>query len=346
MSVVSASPDVQILEQYVTGFPSIQQALDIFKGEWVSEIPPADVLQSGSIPLFNDHRIEWLLTQTSVAGKRVLELGPLECGHSYMLHNAGVREIIAVEGNTRALYKCLLVKEIFALDRLKLLCGDIVEYLAATEEKFDLCLALGVLYHMREPGRMIEMAAKVAPRMMLWTHFYQADSISEDTAKLFGKPEEATALGLTYKVYPKSYGSALDLVNFSGGNANFANWIEKDTILELLRRAGLTDIRIMNVHLHHPNGPSFTLYACAPNAEEGSSTDLAVEGNELLRKRSEALSEKIRGSETNSQLNRLEQEAERLCEELAEVRGELEKIRNSASWRMTGPLRSIRRLFK
>ena len=78
---------MSILDQYVTSAYTPQDALDIFKGEWSSKLPePLAGLESGSIPLFEDGRIEWALAQLGgIESKTVIELGPLEAGHSYML---------------------------------------------------------------------------------------------------------------------------------------------------------------------------------------------------------------------------------------------------------------------
>src|SRR5215467_13605989 len=61
--------------------PSPQNALDLFKGRWSSAIPGYGM---GTAELFNDARIEWFLAQYGdVCGKRILELGPLEAGHTF-----------------------------------------------------------------------------------------------------------------------------------------------------------------------------------------------------------------------------------------------------------------------
>jgi hypothetical protein len=80
-----------ILDQYVRQAPSHQLALDLFKGEWWSALPDKfGPLQAGTVPLFSDGRITWGdQVIGGFAGKSVLELGPLEGGHSYMIEAAG-----------------------------------------------------------------------------------------------------------------------------------------------------------------------------------------------------------------------------------------------------------------
>ena len=49
-----------------------------------------------------------------MAGKTVLELGPLEGAHTYQLHQRGAN-IVAVEASKQAYLKCLITKEIVGL---------------------------------------------------------------------------------------------------------------------------------------------------------------------------------------------------------------------------------------
>ena len=91
--------DDSILDQYVSDAPSDQNALDIFRDQWACRLP-ADFanLEAGIVPLFEDPRIDWALQGLGgVQDKEVLELGPLEAAHTYMLERAGARSITAIE---------------------------------------------------------------------------------------------------------------------------------------------------------------------------------------------------------------------------------------------------------
>src|SRR5215468_6458704 len=87
--------------------PSDQNALDLFAGEWSSQ-PPSDrrELKAGATPLFDDPRITWAVHRMTemgltdgVRGRDVLELGPLEGGHTYVLDRLGAKSVTAVEAN-------------------------------------------------------------------------------------------------------------------------------------------------------------------------------------------------------------------------------------------------------
>src|SRR5205814_564703 len=104
--------------------PSPQTALDIFAREWASKLPEEfEYLRAGNVPLFQDSRIEWAGERLGLKGKSILELGPLEGGHTYMLEKMGAESIVAIEANTKAFLKCLIIKEILDLKSARFLCG-------------------------------------------------------------------------------------------------------------------------------------------------------------------------------------------------------------------------------
>jgi hypothetical protein len=96
---------------YATTEPITQLTVDIFKGEWFSRLPGE--IESGRGDFCNDQRIVWANEVFNLSGKSVLELGPLEGAHTYMIHDMGTQEIVSAEGNSRAYLKCLVVTELF-----------------------------------------------------------------------------------------------------------------------------------------------------------------------------------------------------------------------------------------
>jgi hypothetical protein len=251
-----------ILDEYVTSAPSPQNAIDIFKAEWSSLLPPP--LQGGAIPLFADARVAWAATQLGgFAGQRVLELGPLEAGHTFMLQQMGAASITAIEANTRAFLKCLIVKEVLGLQRARFLCGDFVEYLRAGSERFDACLASGVLYHMRNPVELLALLAATTDRVFIWTHYYDHEIISRNShlKPKFPGATEATVAGYQHRLYRQEYQAALNWQGYCGGAAEHSHWLEKEAIIGALHHFGFTDVRFAFEHPEHPNGPSLALTA-------------------------------------------------------------------------------------
>jgi hypothetical protein len=261
---VSAS----ILDQYVTSIPSAQNALDIFQNEWASKFPGSlAALRAGQIPTFEDIRISWAIEQLGgIRGQRVLELGPLEAGHTYMLEQAGAASIVAIEANSRAYLKCLIVKEILHLKRSEFLCGDFVAYLRTDAGRFDCCLASGVLYHMTNPVELISLIAKICDRVCLWTHYFDYKTISSNptlVTKFHLDGVAAEYQGFQHTLYRQEYQAALDVPSFCGGSQPFSHWMSREDILAALRFFGFKNIAICDSldQLAHQNGPCFCLVA-------------------------------------------------------------------------------------
>ena len=254
-----------VLDAYVRTAPSPQTAVDIFAGEWASRLPPPlDSVNAGIAPLYDDGRLLWgLQVLGGVAGQSVLELGPLEAGHTYMLDRAGAASILAVEASTRAFLKCLITKELVGLPSARFLCGDFVAFLDQQAETFDLCVASGVLYHMTDPAGLLERISRVAPRVYLWTHYYDADAFRDSvrTAHRVVEPESRDLSGFGYRVYRHEYGRALDSAGFCGGSAAHAYWMERDGILGALRHVGYSRIETAWEQRDHANGPAISIVA-------------------------------------------------------------------------------------
>jgi hypothetical protein len=262
----SSGGGAQILNSYVRSAPSAQNALDIFKGEWASRLPgPYSDLRAGPLSLFEDRRISQFLAEIGgVTGKTVLELGPLEGGHAYMLDRAGPAEIVSIEGNSRAYLKCLIVKELLGLPRVQFLCGEFLSYLRDTERSFDVCVASGVLYHMQNPAELLALLAKrCTGDLFLWTHYFDRALIEAHTktGHKYSESRDHTYLGFQHTLHVHQYQRALDQKSFCGGNAPTSCWMSKADILRALEYFGFTGVRILGEQPDHQNGPAFELVA-------------------------------------------------------------------------------------
>jgi hypothetical protein len=167
-------------EPFCLKSPSPQTAVDLFAGQWASQLPPPfEKLTGGTSELFDDDRITWGTAELGgVVDSRILELGPLEGGHTFMLDRHGAAQVTAIEENTRAFLRCLVVKEILGMPSAHFLCGDFVPFLSDAierRERWDLCLALGVLSHQQDPVALLELVTQVSDRVLLFTHYYDAE---------------------------------------------------------------------------------------------------------------------------------------------------------------------------
>ena len=256
------APEPSILDSYVTTAPSPQHAVDIFAGEWSSTLPVDDV-ESGPIPLFADDRVAWAIERFGgVSGRSVLELGPLEGGHTYSLLAAGAR-VTAIEAQTRAYLKCLIAKELLDMRGARFRLGDFMAYLRGNPEHVDICFASGVLYHMREPVETLALMAEVADRLFLWTHVYDADVIhaSELLTPRFTHHEPASCRGFDHTLHRFDYADSLQGKGFCGGSAAYSNWLSRDDLFAALDHVGW---RVDDTGFDtpdHPHGPALALTA-------------------------------------------------------------------------------------
>ena len=257
---------MEILDSYVVNAPNNQNVLDLFKGEWSSKLPNNFdlVTQPGTAGLFEDSRVTWA---EEVFGKftnwKILELGPLEGGHSYMFQNSGASQVISIEANTRAFLKCLCIKEILKLDKVEFKLGDFMPFLRANNSKFDMVFASGVLYHMEEPIELIKMISKVSDKTLIWTQYYDEKIISSrsDLVNKFSPPQLLQYDGVSYEYSTQAYQEALNWSGFCGGPKPVSKWLTKDSIIKALKHYGFVDIQINFDAPGHQNGPAFALCA-------------------------------------------------------------------------------------
>jgi hypothetical protein len=256
-----APGDASILDWYVQTAPSPQRTLDIFKGEWASVLPPPfRDLEAGPVPLFADDRLEWAAEKLgSFRDKTVLELGPLEGGHSWMMANMGAASIIGVEANIRAFLKCLIVKEMLNTPRTSFLCGDFIAYLEQEQPRFDIVVASGVLYHMRDPVHLIDLISRTADRVFLWTHYFDPKECGAVGSARFPTATETESHGFRHTLYRHEYLHLLQNQKFCGGGATFTNWLTRSEIIGALRHFGFQQIETAFEQPDHQAGPAFAV---------------------------------------------------------------------------------------
>ncbi|HEY4897382.1 MAG TPA: class I SAM-dependent methyltransferase [Solirubrobacteraceae bacterium] len=197
-----------------------------------------------------------------MAGKKVVDLGPLEGAHSYMAEQAGAASVVGVEANRNAFLKCLVTKELLNMQRCSFRCGEVGQFLETTDEQFDVCIACGILYHMVEPVRLIDLMSRVASRLIVWTHVFDEPALTNRnlSGKLTG-PQDADYRGFAHRVYRHSYGLDSRLSGFFGGTQTYSTWLPRGELLRALEHFGWSNIEIGFDEPSHPNGPALALVA-------------------------------------------------------------------------------------
>ncbi len=240
--------------------PSAQVAVDIFRGRWASDLATVlGVDGTGSVPLFQGDDRPLLAanafgTNGRLEGMDVLELGPLEGGHTYQLERLGARTVTAVEASVEAFLKCLVVKEATGLQRSRFLLGDVVEYLSAAPRRFDLVFCSGILYHMPDPVALIRLISTVTDRCFVWTHYYDPTN-----HYLNHHARQHTVADFTTTYWSHVYGDKSTA--FWGGNQAEASWLEKSSLLDAFRHFGFGHIEVIRDDQTFVNGPNIMLCA-------------------------------------------------------------------------------------
>lgn len=256
---------MSILDSYVKTAPSAQNAVDVFKGEW-SSLLPADcgAVSGAKARLFDDARLNWFLDQIGgVEGRDVLELGPMEGGHAWMCERAGVQSVTSVEANTRAYLKCLIISQITGMNRTRFLLGDFVEYLKQVDTVWDVGLACGVLYHMRQPAELIDLLSRRCRDVFVWTHYHDPERalIDDNLKRTLGEVETQEHGGFQSQTIRKIYGETLGWQGFCGGPAEFARWFNREDLLRAFDHFGFDVTAVAFDQPDHPHGPAIAFRA-------------------------------------------------------------------------------------
>jgi hypothetical protein len=251
------------LQLYATREPRPQDTADIFKGTWSSKLPGG--LESGHADTFQDARVDFVQKEFNFSGKHVLELGPMEAGHTFGMHALGAESITGVEANSNCYLKCLMVKEMYNLNRAKFLYGDIVSYLEKTDKNFDIIFGSGVLYHMAEPLKLLALMKKRSNKCYIWTGFYNKEvmepAYGDRFKDRFSDPIDLEWEGFKCKGYPQSYEEMLDMPHYSGGSAPGSVWLTDETITDFLRYLGFTRVEVHHYDTSYGYAPRFSVLA-------------------------------------------------------------------------------------
>jgi hypothetical protein len=252
---------------YNDDLPSTQAVIDLLQ-PWQSVLPPTvdnENLIGGKVPLFEDDRIKFFMKLNDAKNQYILELGPLEGGHTYMLTKAGAK-VVAIEGSPLAYLKVLAVKDIYKLHNAQILFGDFTKFIAkAVQHKlhFDAVICVGVLYHMKEPMRLLYDISKITDRIIIWTQYYSDPPNPNYAWDSFNQTPNAEVGGYIHKPHCHTYQSRAS--GFLGGPAAKACWLERKDIIKGLKSFGFKSFSHLDeseeVERTHVHGAAFTFYA-------------------------------------------------------------------------------------
>ena len=137
-------------------------------------------------------------------------------------------------------------------------------FLEKETEQYDLLFASGVLYHMEEPLKLLNLISKVADKVFVWTHYYNREVIMarRDLKRRFSSIKSLKYNGVSYEYSNQSYNNALaSIPGFCGGSQAGSKWLTRDSIIKALQQFGFKDLQINFEQVDHPNGPAFAICA-------------------------------------------------------------------------------------
>jgi SAM-dependent methyltransferase len=227
--------------------------------DWIT-LFPADtgVHTNGFSNFFEDGRIAWGAERLGgIAAANVLELGPLEGAQTCLLERAGA-QVTAIEANKRNYLKCLITKELMGARNARFLLGNFVPWLETSNEKFDVIWASGVLYHMREPLRLLRAIAAHTDKVFIWTHYFPDGGNPRRPPFFRMRPVHFAGRQIPHfdRLYLRPRWRPLAC----GGPAAGSCWLRRDDILFALRALGFSRIEVGHED-HRPYRNSITLVA-------------------------------------------------------------------------------------
>lgn len=135
---------------------------------WVTKFWLADYQFGGDYDATHDSRIK-LCREKFPEVKTVLELGSFEGGHTVALAR-WAEHVTGVEGRQKNAEKARWILKVHDIENAGIVSGNLEDIRLADLGSFDLCVSIGVLYHMPEPLKLIAAMADAAPNLFLWTH--------------------------------------------------------------------------------------------------------------------------------------------------------------------------------
>lgn len=258
------APGDDLFERYVDSAPSAQNAVDAVPG-WCTALPTETGAVAGPLALSQDNRIAWMIDAVGgIEGMRILELGPLDGGHTAMLHGAGALRIDAVEANRLAFLRCLVTKNLLDLSRAHFHHGDLSRGLGVAAGQYDLVVASGVLYHLADPVAVLCDLATASDRLFLWTHVFDDAAMPEGDERrgaFTGRVDERTVRGVSVRLHERRYHGAEQNVRFCGGPRDVHAWPERADLMALLRALGYSRLRLAHDDPMADGGPALSILA-------------------------------------------------------------------------------------
>ncbi len=206
-------------------------------GPWTTQWNVGGKTLGGSFDAPHDVRLTQFFAAFSPVG-RVLELGPLEGGHTFALASKA-KHVDALEGREENLNRCRFMQKTLGVGNVEFHRADLESVELSFYGRFDAVFCVGVLYHLPNPWRLLRQCAAVSDRLFLWTHYATPD-----------------APDMTGRLY-REHGMDDRL----SGLSDWSFWPTKTCLMGLLKDAGWNRITLIKDDLDFPAGSTVTMAA-------------------------------------------------------------------------------------
>ena len=200
------------------------------RGPWITHFVIGGVELGGDFdPAVGDRVGQFFQAFPEV--RSILELGPLEGGHTFDLaQRPGVISVLAAEARAENIARAKFVQELLDVRNVEFVQVNLENAQLTVFGKFDAVFCSGVLYHLPEPWKLVAEIRRVTSKLFVWTHYVpEADAdvvVGELRGQehLEGGPNEPLS-GMS----PKSL------------------WLTLPSISKLLKAAGFESVRILAI---------------------------------------------------------------------------------------------------
>lgn len=210
---------------------------------WITKFSVLGRDYGGHYDALNDDRVSRLPAFFPNC-ERVLEVGCLEGAHTVILSRAyPYTDIVALDGRQANIDKAKFLTALHGCRRVTFAIEDLETADVTKYGRFNLCVCVGLLYHLEEPWKFLVRIGATCDALWLWTT-YCADPEADAArggyrGKIFNEGPLDHALSA---LRPQSFFPTLG------------------SLSQMLRDAGFLDLRLMNFE-QTPNGPGLCIAA-------------------------------------------------------------------------------------
>jgi 2-polyprenyl-3-methyl-5-hydroxy-6-metoxy-1,4-benzoquinol methylase len=196
------------------------------------------------------------------SGKRIVDIGCLEGYFSVECALQGA-EVLGIEGKRLNIKKCEFVKSVLGVEQLRLAQDDAMRVTRDRYGRFDVVLALGLIYHLDDPFTFLDNVARLCDGFVVIDTLValedQPDSICDGWRPELSDLRRFDYRGREYhgRTYREYAGDAPQLEKDLSVTSSLDNehsvWLTEQSLIGLLRDVGFEQVQKV-VYGPHENG--------------------------------------------------------------------------------------------